>query len=291
MAESEHRTQKLSSPSLSPEQTLLSPEPETIGSTSQSRVPSSTNSATFPSNDPSTSRPPLGRNPAPLDAGLAASKPVQGEFSATSGTSFSPTSFNSVFEPPISAVETARTSTDYIDYDEILKISGTGPDSQTESNPFAFTAEQLVKLHDPKSVKMLRAVGGIFGLAKGLRTDIEKGLSPDETTLLGKVTLQDVRRAIEEGRDLTRSANKLPDNTFTKETTKETYCDALEVKHTSSVLPRTLTARRPLVQPFKDRRRIFSVNRIPSRPPKNLLQLMWAALHDKILVFHFLPPF
>lgn len=132
---------------------------------------------------------------------------------------------------------------------------------------------------------MLRAVGGIFGLAKGLRTDVEKGLSPDETTLLGKVTIQDVRQAIEERRQLTRFANKLPDNTFTDtDTTKDTYRIASDVKRTSSVLTRTLTSWRPLVQPFQDRRRVFSVNRIPSRPPKNLFQLIWAALHDKILV-------
>jgi P-type Ca2+ transporter type 2C len=41
----------------------------------------------------------------------------------------------------------------------------------------------LAKMFDPKSLEVYRDLGGLQGLAKGLRTDCRSGLSRDETTL------------------------------------------------------------------------------------------------------------
>src|SRR5947207_13411523 len=41
----------------------------------------------------------------------------------------------------------------------------------------------LVKMFDPKSLDVYRDLGGLQGLAKGLRADCRSGLSRDETTL------------------------------------------------------------------------------------------------------------
>lgn len=57
---------------------------------------------------------------------------------------------------------------------------GTEGDFQVDNNPFAFTPGQLGKLYNPKSLAALHALGGINGLQKGLRTDVEAGLNSGE---------------------------------------------------------------------------------------------------------------
>ncbi|KAK3986800.1 Ca2+-transporting ATPase [Cladorrhinum sp. PSN332] len=54
-----------------------------------------------------------------------------------------------------------------------------------ENNPFAFSPGQLSRLLEPKSLPALQALGGIDGLARGLRTDKRSGPSIDETHLSG----------------------------------------------------------------------------------------------------------
>lgn len=42
-----------------------------------------------------------------------------------------------------------------------------------------------------------------------------------------------------------------------------------------------------VVANFEDRHRVFGSNTLPTRPSKTLLQLMWMALKDKVLVSEF----
>ena len=70
-------------------------------------------------------------------------------------------------------------------------------DPEIPNNPFAFTPKQMTKLHDPKDLNILRAMGGLDGLVYGLRTDVKTGLSPDEDKLQGNITLQDVWHELE----------------------------------------------------------------------------------------------
>ncbi|CEI92331.1 Putative Calcium-translocating P-type ATPase, PMCA-type [Rhizopus microsporus] len=50
---------------------------------------------------------------------------------------------------------------------------------QDPSNPFAFLPEQLSALVDPKNLPLLRAYGGVEGVAKGLHVDLRSGLIPN----------------------------------------------------------------------------------------------------------------
>ena len=175
-------------------------------------------------------------------------------------------------------------------------------DPEIPNNPFAFTPKQLSKLHDPKDLNVLRAMGGLQGLEIGLRTDVTKGLSPDEDILDGQVTLADVWHALE-----TRKKEHVK-NGYQSEKQPEASNEDKDIKVVMDVfdekekLPRTdtekrkhsLGSRRPTLASmkvtshtphrFSDRIRVFSENRIPERKPKNIFQLMWMALHDKILV-------
>lgn len=143
-------------------------------------------------------------------------------------------------------------------------------------NPFQYTPEQLAKLHDPKDLKALDDLGGIEGLAFGLRTRLEDGLSPDEDT----ITLRNVNEVTtvkgkeRENSKLSKATTMRPTDTIPK--LGETYSVARRI---STFLPHHEES-----EPFKDRRRIFGSNTIPPRKPKTILYLMWAALHDKILV-------
>ena len=187
----------------------------------------------------------------------------------------------------------------YIDIRRLLDI-----DDNEEScvdNPFAFTAEQLVKLHDPKDLNLLRAMGGLEGLCLGLRIDSHEGLSPEEDIVDGRVTLEDVRHTLEmhqRGLFSRTLANGNPDQREDGHVNSR-ICSAqdehsaenriLSLKSRRSTMSSINSQRSPKL--FRDRRRVFGENRIPARKPKNIFQLMWLALHDKVLVFSPFSPF
>ncbi|KAL4907051.1 hypothetical protein BDW74DRAFT_176652 [Aspergillus multicolor] len=56
---------------------------------------------------------------------------------------------------------------------------GTEADFQVDNNPFAYSPGQLNKLLNPKSLPAFVALGGLTGLANGLRTDLSAGLSTE----------------------------------------------------------------------------------------------------------------
>ena len=176
-------------------------------------------------------------------------------------------------------------------------------DVQIPNNPFAFTPTQLAKLHDPKDLNILRQMGGLDGLIYGLRTDISMGLSPDEDQLHGRITLQDVWHEIESRRklQLQQGIDKKKVEESKEEPEKdmeiheidfETKAKRMDSVGSKRSIP--MGSRRPTISSirthapaskgFSDRKRIFSENRLPTRKPKNIFQLMWMALHDKILV-------
>ena len=64
------------------------------------------------------------------------------------------------------------------------------PGSPTKPNPFAFSPGQLNRLLDPKSLQIFKAFGGPQSLAVGLRTDLDAGLSVDETVLSSSVSFE-----------------------------------------------------------------------------------------------------
>ena len=165
--------------------------------------------------------------------------------------------------------------------------------STTSKSPFAFTPEQLSQLHDPKDLSVLRSMGGVAGLILGLQTDFDSGLSPAETTLIRRVTIENILRAIEEQQAKFNKTEEMDEDATLKNILyhHRTLDDiqarqSADAEHSpTSLRRRTLTFRlHSDAQIFHDRHRIFSVNRIPLRKPKNVFQLMWSVLQDKVLV-------
>ncbi|KAF4124368.1 P-type Ca2+ transporter type 2C [Geosmithia morbida] len=148
--------------------------------------------------------------------------------------------------------------------------SALDPDVGTEhlfhvdNNPFAFTPGQLVKMYDPKSLAAFYRLGGLEGLEKGLRTDRKAGLSIDEQRLDGRVSFEEA----------------------TGEASLDAAAPAAPTAETTPLsLPRAATAAASgSAKQFEDRLRVFHDNRIPERKGKNLLQLMWLTMQDKVLV-------
>ncbi|KAL2814007.1 hypothetical protein BJX63DRAFT_431641 [Aspergillus granulosus] len=69
--------------------------------------------------------------------------------------------------------------------DALRPDPGTEADFKVDNNPFHFSPGQLNKLLNPKSLPALVALGGLTELAIGLRTDINAGLSANETSVSG----------------------------------------------------------------------------------------------------------
>ncbi|KIW15270.1 calcium-translocating P-type ATPase, PMCA-type [Exophiala spinifera] len=160
----------------------------------------------------------------------------------------------------VSATSTAtvysRTSLQYESVDDALRPDkGNEKDFVVENNPFAFTPGQLNKLLNPKSLSAFKALGGLRGLERGLRTSITAGLSVDESRLDGQVSFDE---ATAEGKEAA-------------------YGDSPSLS-----VPTRPEAQR--TEQFNDRLRVFGDNRLPERKPDGILVLIWRAYNDKILI-------
>ncbi|SPO05168.1 related to calcium P-type ATPase [Cephalotrichum gorgonifer] len=138
-----------------------------------------------------------------------------------------------------------------------------GKDDPTVAcNPFAFTPSKLHALVTRKAVAALDAVGGVRGLAAGLRTDLDGGLGLDEDLLDGTVALSE---AIASSRE-NRPANIAP--------------LAREPSHQANLFH--LPGAGP--HSFTDRRRVFNNNILPRRKQKSFFALAWIAFNDKLIM-------
>jgi len=125
-------------------------------------------------------------------------------------------------------------------------------DEQIDPAPFAFKPYHLASLVDPKSLETFEAMGGIKGLLAGLGVDPNSGLhiggstseSGDAPTVVVTNPAGEKDEAVE----------KIPYG-------GDAYSGSLE-----------------------DRQRVYGSNILPARKSKSLLQLMWLALKDKVLV-------
>ncbi|KGO63946.1 ATPase, P-type, K/Mg/Cd/Cu/Zn/Na/Ca/Na/H-transporter [Penicillium italicum] len=161
-----------------------------------------------------------------------------------------------------SEVDPAHTSKDA--YDDVSLSDALKPDPRNEAdfevedNRFAFSPGQLNKMQNPKSLAAFHALGGLQGLERGLRTDLNAGLSIDEGCLEGKVEFQDV----------TPSAQ----HTSTGKSSSKPVTSA----------PAPVSSGNG--SPFEDRIRVFSQNKLPARKSTGFLKLFWAAYNDKIII-------
>jgi hypothetical protein len=105
-------------------------------------------------------------------------------------------------------------------------------------------------LIDPKAPEKLESYGGIEGILRGLHADPVKGLA----TATGGKSLDHVTTNTHGEKPSTVSSGYQMGNV-----------DTLAVS-------------------FADREQFFGKNVLPKRKPKSIFQLMWIALHEKILV-------
>ncbi|KAF9811644.1 hypothetical protein IEO21_06493 [Rhodonia placenta] len=120
-------------------------------------------------------------------------------------------------------------------------------DEDLDVRPFEFKPHSLAGLVDPKSLDALEKVGGVKGLLRGLGTHPKHGLS---ARALGQPAA--APKPSESATD-PRSDGDFHDG--------PTYDVSMD-----------------------ERRRIYGANVLPTRKTKSLLQLMWLALKDKVLV-------
>ncbi|KAJ8608607.1 hypothetical protein MRB53_039574 [Persea americana] len=142
------------------------------------------------------------------------------------------------------------------DDEALVPDPGTEADFQRENNPFAFTPGQLSKMLNPKSLGAFHALGGLQGLVKGLRTDLNTGLSTDEKDVTGSVSFEEATTA--------------PPKAV------QDYGTPLEVVKTQDGSNSAQT--------FQDRKRIFNDNLLPERKANSIWKLAWIAYNDKVLI-------
>jgi len=139
---------------------------------------------------------------------------------------------------------------------ELLQDEGLDP------TPFPFKPYQLAHMLDPKNIDTLTSFGGVVGLIRGLGTSADHGLST--LSLLRSATVKSVASTHS-------TSSKLPAITLTEPSghIREPSINEDHSAHGAT---------------FDDRKRVFGENLLPRRPGKSLLQLMWLALKDKVLV-------
>ncbi|CAK4033874.1 cation-transporting atpase fungi [Lecanosticta acicola] len=147
-----------------------------------------------------------------------------------------------------------------INKDDALKPDpGSEKDFDVQNNKFAFSPGQLNKLLNPKSVPAYVALGGIRGIEKGLRTNVETGLSADESQLDGSVSFEEVTADGDKSRPL--GWDNVPSNPTARPA-------AESAGHGS----------------FSDRIQVFSNNSLPEKKATPLWKLVWMTYNDKVLI-------
>ncbi|KAL7629860.1 plasma membrane calcium [Parahypoxylon ruwenzoriense] len=131
----------------------------------------------------------------------------------------------------------------------LLPDPGTESDFQVENNPFAFSPGHLNKLQNPKSLSAFWALGGLAGIARGLQSDINAGLSIDETSAPSSITFEQA---------IGRTSDKFPES------------------------PKWVST--PGSSRFADRTRVFGKNILPAKKATPIWKLMWNAYNDKVII-------
>ncbi|KAI8980025.1 calcium-translocating P-type ATPase [Trametes punicea] len=176
-------------------------------------------------------------------------------------------------------------------------------DEAIDPRPFPFKPYQLASLVDPKNMNMLRDMGGERGLLKGLGTNKKRGLS---RKALGKAEPAShhasfASQADTDGRPGTggivgagdgasqrhdrqpeTTASDVPKLVVTGPGGEEGGGEPVPEASSENLVD---DEEGPTYEAnLEVRRRVFGENTLPVRKTKSLLQLMWLALKDKVLV-------
>jgi Ca2+-transporting ATPase len=161
---------------------------------------------------------------------------------------------------------TSKFTLDTQRHEDALKPDpGSEKDFTVANNKFAFNAGQLNKLLNPKSLSAFIALGGLPGLEAGLRTDVDAGLSLEETELSGSVSFEEATTMYKKLRGANSSALPRP----------------VEVRHVDATDVGAAASTSRSGEAFADRKRVFKHNVLPTKKSKTFLQLMWEAYYKE----------
>lgn len=150
--------------------------------------------------------------------------------------------------------------------DDALKPDpGCEQDFAVLNNKFAFSPGHLNKMQNPKSLPAFVAMGGLPGLETGLRTDVDAGLSLEETELSGSVSFEEVTKQYRKLRGADTSALPRP----------------VEVRHVDVTDAGPSGSGSHAGEAFYDRKRVYSTNTLPAKKPKSFFMLMWEAYYKE----------
>jgi P-type Ca2+ transporter type 2C len=154
-------------------------------------------------------------------------------------------------------------------------------EADLDVHPFAFKPLQLASLVDPKSLETLEGMGGVGALLRGLGTHPSHGLSTESGSPLAHMASPDPTIQSFTVSHATDKDPPKPDIMVTSPAGEPQGLQStvslggdLPVGSSGEVYGTSI----------EDRQRIFGQNVLPRRPSKSLLQLMWLALKDKVLV-------
>ncbi|ETN43336.1 calcium-translocating P-type ATPase, PMCA-type [Cyphellophora europaea CBS 101466] len=160
----------------------------------------------------------------------------------------------------VSQVKDIGSDSDSISTEGALRPDkGAEKDFVVDNNPFGVSPGELNKMQNPKSLAAFKALGGLPGIERALRTDVNAGLSVDEARLSGSVP-----RAAETALSEKNVATKVN-------------------PAAAAGSPNDIVTAHQVQDQFIDRRRVFKDNRLPARKTYTLGSLLWAAYNDKIL--------
>jgi Ca2+-transporting ATPase len=156
-------------------------------------------------------------------------------------------------------------------------------EADLDVHPFAFKPLQLASLVDPKSLETLEHLGGVGALLRGLGTHPTHGLSTESGSPPAHLASPDPTLQSSAVSHPTDKDPPKPDIMITSpagepqglQSTASLGGDVAAEFQFSEEAYRTSV---------EDRQRTFGQNVLPRRPSKSLLQLMWLALKDKVLV-------
>ena len=149
-------------------------------------------------------------------------------------------------------------------------------DAAIDPAPFQFKPFQLAHMLDPKNIQTLMSFGGIDGLLRGLGTNADTGLA----------TKPQHANSSESSREPSQGASPKhdPANMEASEYSNDRV-PVIVLTDPNENLSEPSENDKPVVDAtVEDRRRVYGENVLPTRITKTLLQLMWAALKDKVLV-------
>ena len=158
-------------------------------------------------------------------------------------------------------------------------------EADLDVRPFAFKPLQLASLVDPKNLETLEGMGGVGALLRGLGTHPTHGLSTEKGTPLTHLASPDPTLQSFAVSHVTDNDPPKPDIMITSPAGEPQGLRSTVSLGSGSDLPTIFQSSDGAYKAsIEERERIFGQNILPRRPIKSLLQLMWLALKDKVLV-------